>query len=315
MAKSQQSRDDLDDRLELEAKILVAALKQSIDRGDSDGADLASHFLSNLLRKRAVEAYQRIQEHDEEEILVPPEAIVEPDADELPISNGVAEKKLLETMESATQVQAEPVTNGKVNFYELLSTNMLSSYREIHVRFLRMVKRLIFKHSSSKEHGNATNSDRTFRLELRNLWVAHDVLKDPVNRADYDLGLLCNREGSHLIADNADKQAVEQSSKFRIGELLQAAEILDSCELAIAVDMHRAVPEMMFGQFMVNQGYLTQEELDDALYAQKLIWSGQLTVAQYRQAMLDARSSETPFRDELAKNGWLQSPMPESVEV
>lgn len=344
MAKSHHTRDDLDDRLELEAKILVAALKQSIDRGDTEGADLASHFLSNLLRKRAIEAYQRIQDYEEAEPLA--EIKVDANADEpiinmslepeqstfqepeeeeeeeegpipLALAHGGAEKTLLANLEeAASPPQHEPASpNGKVNFYELLSTNMLSSYREIHVRFLRMVKKLIGKQKSLKEAGNGASTERAFRIELRNLWVAHDVLKDPVNRADYDLGLLCNREGSQLVPDNADKNTIEQSAKFKIGELLQAAEILDACELAIAVDMHRAVPEMMFGQFMVNQGYLTQEELDDALYAQKLIWAGKLTVAQFRQAMIESRASERTFRDELIKNGWVTTPMPEGVEV
>ena len=53
----------------------------------------------------------------------------------------------------------------------------------------------------------------------------------------------------------------------------------------MALDMHKAMPEMMFGQFMVEQGFLRQDELAAALLCQQLIARNKLNLEQFQTSM------------------------------
>jgi hypothetical protein len=102
---------------------------------------------------------------------------------------------------------------------------------------------------------------------------------------------------------------------LRIGELLQCSEILEPTELEIAVDMHRAMPELPFGQFLVKQGFLTDSELYSALLGQRLIIDGKITVAQFQTAMYMLRESSIPLSETLVSRGWVSRQELESVTI
>jgi hypothetical protein len=184
-------------------------------------------------------------------------------------------------------------------FYESLQLDLLAGYKDIHVHFLRLVKRHI-----AAKHACEKSQDRDFRLHLRSLCIAHDILKDPTTRRLYDLNVL----GVHRASNSADIKSFKsmENAGIRIGELLQCAEILEPSELAIAVDMHKAMPEMMFGEFMVNQGFVSQPELDDTLLGQKLIEQAKLTVAQFQLAMQQARQRKTNLKPMLIEHQFVQ---------
>ncbi len=188
------------------------------------------------------------------------------------------------------------------NYYELFSVDPVSNFEAIHTQFLRLVKKLL------AERKNRDTSVWQFRDRLRLVCVAHDVLRDPITRTDYDFRLLGLR-GDPLKAplempEDAPSTSQASRSRLRIGELLQCSEILDQQELEIAVDMHKAMGEMPFGQFLVKQEFLTQPELDSALLGQRLIADGKLTVAQFQVAMYSLRFDKTPLGETLVTRGW-----------
>ncbi len=82
-----------------------------------------------------------------------------------------------------------------------------------------------------------------------------------------------------------------QRLHLKIGELLNVAGLLEASELEIACDMHKAMPEMQFGSFLVKQGFIEEYQLEAVLFAQKLLRKGLITVVQYQAAMEELESS------------------------
>lgn len=187
------------------------------------------------------------------------------------------------------------------SFYQILGVNKLSSYDQIHKKFVRLARRML---RTRLQRGLPAADVREFREVLRAICVAHDVLRDPVTRTDYDLRQLGMRQESAQAEDAQPENAIPRT-RLMIGELLEIANILDRTELQIALDMHKAEPGTMFGTFLVRAGFLDPEELDSALLGQRLISAGKITVAQFQSAMFRMRDHSAPFFDTLVVEGWL----------
>lgn len=186
------------------------------------------------------------------------------------------------------------------SFYQILGVSNLSSFEEIHLRFLRIMRRLL----RTRYGAESANRDvREFREVLRTICVAHDILKDPNTRTDYDLRQMGARNSQTEESPNDGKLAPRQ--RLMVGELLECARILEPTELEIALDMHKAEPGTLFGEFLVQAGFLNQEELDSTILAQRLISAGKITVAQFQTAMGKMRAGGTSFFDTLMTEGWL----------
>lgn len=188
-------------------------------------------------------------------------------------------------------------------FYEVLGIQPLSSSRQVHVGYLRSIKKLLGQ-------GSLNGQEREFLTRLEEICLAHDVLREPETRVDYDFRLLKVRGGGNALSDelNAlETTIVPRSGKvhLKIGELLQSSEIIDMAELSAAVDMHKAMPEMLFGQFMVKSGFINQKQLDTVLEAQKLIGEGRITVAQFQAGMKAYKDSGIPLLAYLKQEGWV----------
>lgn len=189
--------------------------------------------------------------------------------------------------------------------YELLDVAQVSSFEEIHRNFLRKVRALLIQ--------EAKITDRKERFQalrkLQFLWIAHDILTDPVTRTDCDLRAI----GLRGILDEIIPQAPEDASQggpsnrtpLRIGELLLCAGLLEPTELEIAADMHKAMPEMMFGAFLVKQEFIEEDDLNTVLLGQKLLRSGVITVVQFQTAMELKRKEGKELADSLVSLGYV----------
>ncbi len=189
-------------------------------------------------------------------------------------------------------------------FYEILGIQPLSSSRQVHVGYLRSIKKLLTGRKGTN------GQERDFLVRLEEICLAHDVLREPETRVDYDFRLLKVRGGGNALADELNAMEttiVPRSGKvhLKIGELLQSSEIIDMAELAAAVDMHKAMPEMLFGQFMVKSGFINQRQLDTVLEAQKLIGEGRITVAQFQAGMKAYKQTGIPLLAFLKQEGFV----------
>jgi hypothetical protein len=180
--------------------------------------------------------------------------------------------------------QKTPENKGEADFYGLLGLGELADYETIHRTFWRMVRRIVRRWATEGLVGAAR---KELQSGLQKLWIAHDVLTDPVTRADYDF----RRIGLH-VGDDPSQQPKGTREQVRIGELLRCADLLETTELEIAADMHKAMPEIMFGTFLVKQGFIEDRDLDCVLLGQKLIKSGAIIVPQFQEAM--RLRAETP---------------------
>jgi len=237
--------NDSEIRIELEGKVLVAALKQSVDQGDRDSADFAHKQLFQLLRKHSP----------------------------------VREKQ----------------ASTETNVYEILGLGQNASGEVVHKHFLRRVRRLLL--TKGKVH------PVQFLETLRSLWIAHDILIDPRTRRDYDQRVTGVAGIVRLQERDDDKKADPltpgQKMEQKVIKLIETSGLLEQTELEIARDMHKAVPEMPFGEFLIKQNFIARYQLDAILSGRRLLDAGIVTVAQFQQGMKEISESNPLLEDAL----------------
>lgn len=342
------------DRLELESRVLAAALKQSFERGDSVGVSLAHRQIFLLLKaakkaeasgsgsrdrgsrrssfdkrsqkggREARPKKDRVMPHivwteedstqyDEEDTEVTEETHAVPietdnsdkatqsfpAAEPVPESEAArVDAKESEPIEgeSSSQVLGPFVLQeGAQDAYSILRVEQVASFEEIHRNFFRLVKRLLvdMKKATRKRK-------KELLLDLQQLWIAHDVLTDPVTRTDYDFRILGLRGAPDVIIDGGAEEGeviIGSEIPLRIGELLQCAGLLEPTELEIAADMHKAMPEMLFGAFLVKQGFITEEDLEQVLMGQRLLKMGYMSVGTFQACMKEWREESVYIQD------------------
>lgn len=186
--------------------------------------------------------------------------------------------------------EQKKIDDGKPSFYTMLGVPESVDAKTVHCLFLRKVRVIVRRWAMENPVGAAR---REMQSGLQKLWVAHDVLMDPVTRADYDL-----RRNGFRQGDDTSQQPKAIREQVRIGELLRCAELLEVTELEIAADMHKAMPEIMFGTFLVKQGFIEDRDLDCVLLGQKLIKNGVIAVQQFQEVMhFRANSTSEPKPD------------------
>jgi hypothetical protein len=185
-------------------------------------------------------------------------------------------------------------------YYQMLGLDNVSSPEAIHTRFLRLVRKMLWSRLYTE---TSAREIREFREVLRHICVAHDILKDPVTRTDYDQRLM----GTQAIAEESPAPAAKVGTQLKLGELLACADIVSDKELHIALDMHKAEPNVKFGDFLLKAGFLNQKQLDATIAGQKLLAEGRISLAQYLTAMNTVKSNDVDFMDTLMLEGWLSS--------
>lgn len=228
-------------------------------------------------------------------VAVAPDAVpAQAAADTLP-----AEAMPPDLSDSEAEVQEAPPP--RPNIYALLDVSPMSPFDEIHRRFMRKARLVLLaiKKNKALRHQKLA--------ELQRLWIAHDILTDPVTRTDYDFRDLGVRGAPDSLAHPADDRQGRMAARtpLRIGELLQCAGLLEANELEIACDMHKAVPDLQFGTFLVRQGFIQERDLESALVGQKLLRVGAITVAQFQVAMDLAQSRGSLIDETLIEKGYI----------
>ncbi|MEZ4535799.1 MAG: hypothetical protein R3D26_12495 [Cyanobacteriota/Melainabacteria group bacterium] len=344
------------DRLELESRVLAAALKQSVELGDNSGVSLAHRQIFLLIRSahgagdNAAETKNAASSHEDENTDVPstssatesrkrklPNIVwteAEESSEDSPESEAFDEEEhpsesidtAAEPSDETIEVPLNPQSQGMVNAgvsltrahraqpkahldenvfdaYGILGVEQVASFEKIHVGFLVLIRRLLFEIKKTKRRKR-----KELLQQLQELWIAHDVLTDPVTRTDYDFRILGLRGAPDVIIDTPDSEGqvvIGSTIPLRIGELLQCAGLLEPTELEIAADMHRAMPEMLFGAFLVKQGFITEPDLDQVLMGQRLLKMGYMSVATFQSCMRHWIDSDTPIYESAVTEGLL----------
>ncbi len=203
-----------------------------------------------------------------------------------------------------------PVINDmEADYYKRLNVSDLADFHSIHLAFWRMVRFLL------RQEAGGAGTDRLYHLKrIQRLWIAHDILCDPVTRADYDFRKMGLRGGDK--EDDGLRTFHKGSgprTQLRIGELLQCAGLLEQNELDIAADMHKAMPEMMFGTFLVKQGFIEQSDLNCVLVGQQLLKAGEITVVQFQTVMIERSATGLDIGEMLLAKGYVTEAMLEAA--
>jgi len=183
-------------------------------------------------------------------------------------------------------------TGAGANFYDVLQVSVEADAGTIHLRFLVMVRALLRGIKNREEPLRGVERRDTLK-QLQDLWIAHDVLSDKATRSDYDARLL----GLSDDGVREETTIVKPPSHVRIGELLQCSGLLEKTELEIAADMHKAMPEIMFGAFLVKQGFVEEHDLECVLLAQQLIKTNDISLSQFQELMQERGDTGASFSD------------------
>jgi hypothetical protein len=374
---NQPEPDTSRERIELETRVLAAALRQSLERGDTAGSSHAHQQIFILLKASQEmgweepislppellldkEARRPMPDIDwgapaggliispqseplpesegQEEVAPEPEPITEPKVepnDELgpePAAKPSPKSEVLEEAASAAGTGPEPTAAPSaqllplvkiptfalvpvpsfapsapatgaaavLDFYLRLQVSDKADFSSIHRSFLRKVRPLLRQYASGTLVGQAR---KDLLNSLQSLWIAHDILCDPVTRTDYDF----RRMGLRGRTDESseDKPSLANRPQLRIGELLLCAGLLETTELEIAADMHKAMPELMFGAFLVKQGFIEEDDLNCVLLGQQLLKTGGITASQFQESMAERGRSGNDFGEILVELRYL----------
>lgn len=189
-------------------------------------------------------------------------------------------------------ISAGAQNGAGANLYDVLGLSVEADASTIHLRFLVMVRALLRGIKNRPEPLRGVERRETLK-RLQDLWIAHDVLSDKATRSDYDARLL------GLGDDGVSEETVviKPPSHVRIGELLQCSGLLEKTELEIAADMHKAMPEIMFGAFLVKQGFVEEHDLECVLLAQQLIKTNDISLSQFQELMQERGETGASFSD------------------
>ena len=194
-----------------------------------------------------------------------------------------------------TQDQLREKLEG-YNFYEILAVPSTASFEELHKAFLKKIRKL------NKKLADKTMDEWQFQEFVAALCLAHDVLKHPNARLQYDLVLYGPADGSGPSAESTAKQKM-----MPLKEMLKFSTLIRIGELSEAIEMHKeSKDEREIGHYLVSKGLLSSEEFDSILFAQKLVSAGKLTVAQFELAMQEMRENSIPLLDTLVASEWIQ---------
>jgi hypothetical protein len=179
------------------------------------------------------------------------------------------------------------------NFYQLLSVPSTASFEELHKSFFKKIRRL------NQRLENGTLEMWQFQEFVASLCLAHDVLRFPNARLQYDLVIFGD---SDINAETAAK-----SKMMPLREMLKFSTLINPSALAEALEMYKGNKnEREVGYYLVEQGHLSGEEFDSILFAQKLVSAGKLTVTQFELAMQEMRDSSIPLLDTLFASEWIR---------
>lgn len=199
------------------------------------------------------------------------------------------ENKIADERETPLSETNQTVKFAGPDFYGMLDVEEEASGERIHLQFLLRV-RATLRFIKDREEPLRGQERQKVLKNLQTIWIAHDVLLDPATRADYDF----RRTGEDATAGEGDLPGAGEKN-IRIGELLQTSGLLEKTELEIAADMHKAMPELMFGAFLVKQGFVQEDDLECVLIAQQLIKGGDISMAQFLEIMEERGGTSLSF--------------------
>lgn len=206
-----------------------------------------------------------------------------------PRSGTILDPRNSSEIETPLSETSQTVKFAGPDFYGMLDVEEDASGDRIHLQFLLRVRSTLRFIKDREEPLRGQERQKVLK-NLQTIWIAHDVLLDPATRSDYDY----RRTGEDATAGEGETQAAAEKN-IRIGELLQSSGLLEKTELEIAADMHKAMPELMFGAFLVKQGFVQEEDLECVLIAQQLIKGGDISLAQFLEIMEERGGTSLSF--------------------
>jgi hypothetical protein len=180
------------------------------------------------------------------------------------------------------------------DFYQILSVPSTASFEELHRSFFKKIRRLNIRLA------NKTLEMWQFQEFVGSLSLAHDVLKFPNARLQYDL-IIFGTDGE------ANAESAARSKLMPLREMLKFSTLINAGELSDALEKFQGSKnERDVGYYLIEKGLLSNEEFDSILFAQKLVSAGKLTVAQFELAMQEMRENSIPLLDTLVASEWIR---------
>ncbi|PWT97710.1 MAG: hypothetical protein C5B53_07680 [Candidatus Melainabacteria bacterium] len=185
------------------------------------------------------------------------------------------------------------VDEHPANYYEILGLDRFASTNEVEKAFLKRVRFLL-----SSQDGDQPSSQ--FKEDIVSLFVARDVLKDPLSREEHDFQLLSLRRKSSPSATPSWKWLEEiDAGRMQVAEALMLAELASTSTLQMELELHETASLEQFKTCLVEDRVVSELQLDAAILARLLLKRGRLRKASLKRIFRAVKNFGVDFIDSL----------------
>lgn len=284
--------DGKEDDVELASKILAAAFRQSVERGDDEGTQLAHVELCKLLT-----IDDKVQnDHNAAPVLNSADSSVPSVYAWLDLGEDPPAPVF-----TCTALAERPLPDPEgATYYEQIAAEQNDTFYLVQLCYMRAVRQLLRRNYAGNKLQAANIHD--FRRQLRNMGIAYHVLNDPLSRTDYDLrlaGIRTPLSGLGLyVPEEARAPASGGRVRLSFEELLALSGLSSGPELPV----ERPSEEDFFAGLAF---LLTSVQLESLRIGYELVGKGLISILQFQKAFLAVKNSEQKLVDILVASGWL----------
>jgi len=187
----------------------------------------------------------------------------------------------------------------RFTYYDLLQVKADASSVLLRTHYLRKMRQLLKADSPERKL-----DPELFQELVLTINVAHQVLQDPVTRASYDHSINSDAQMDNDAARNsASSPAIDIIELIRMFKILgpKTQELLQKVR-----DENADCSQRELAGVLVENSYLTEEELESVVLACYLLAVGKLKLTQLELVMDEIKETRAPLWVSLVAKGWVK---------
>lgn len=187
-------------------------------------------------------------------------------------------------------------------YYQLLQADRHADSRQLKIAFRRRIRKLLRSSSETMQL-----NDWQFKELVLMVNVANQVLQDEKARAVYDKELSSPNCGAP--ERNQSKNASRNGKVIEVLELVRMFKMLGpttKSQLEALCSREKGKSDRELTGVLVEQGLLSEEQMESMILASYLLASGKVTMSQLELVMDEIATTESPLWVSLVAKGWVK---------
>ncbi len=298
-----------DNRPDIERMVLLAALKQSLDKGDLEGVNLChKQLFLTMMDGNSLNTIPVVHNTDSKSIIT---TQVASQADITIVQNSLRNDnkfnqsdiefpQYLKDFENKTTLFNKD--KAYQNLYKLLSVTSFASFSDLKQNYWLLIKGIMSFKQGFLNENNWKNS-------LQFLNIAHDILRIPKLRAQHDLiaqNLPVVNDFPVVKTSLTKIPKITRKLKIGLEELLVKSGLIDNTVLDKVIRENHYDTNQGLGIILVQDGHLNAQELNVVLKCLKLLNIKAIKLETAIEAIKQFQETNTSVDDFLLKNNLIK---------